>query len=135
MNRGNDPAGALNHQIKLNLEQQDNKAKIEAISTIVGLDPAWTTAVGMVESSLGIHQKSPTGCRGVFQMSGIAMKDLLQMMARNDDDWADILCGVAFLHLLLQRHGSIEAATNKYCDPNDRGFYWTKVRKYMEVML
>jgi len=99
----------------------------------MGLDPAWALAVAMVESSLGEKQKSPTGCRGVFQMSAIAMKDLLQEMEKQDDDLIDIACGLAFLHLLLKRHKTMEAATAKFCDPNDRDFYVSRVVNYMEV--
>lgn len=54
-------------------------------------------------------------------------------MAKQDDDIADIACGLAFLHLLKKRHGSIEAATEKFCDPNDRHFYLSKVIAYMDV--
>jgi len=113
-------------------EQQANKAIIEQLAAIVGIDPKWAVAVAMTESSLGLHQKSPTGARGVFQMTSIAMKDLLLSMEARDDDMVDMLCGVAFLWLLYKRHGSIEEATMKYCDPNDRHFYWNRVKKYME---
>jgi hypothetical protein len=112
--------------------QTANKDTIEAISAIVGIDPDWAVAIALVESSLGLNQMSTTGCRGVFQMSSIAMKDLLLSMDNKDDDMIDILCGIAFLWLLYKRHGSIEAATNKYCDPADRGFYWNRVNGYME---
>ena len=112
--------------------QRDTKTKIESFSAMVGVDPAWAVAVAFVESSLGLHQKSPTGCRGVFQMSSIAMKDLLIEMEKYDDDWIDICCGVLFLKLLLKRHGSTEAATAKYCDPKDRSFYVDRVLKTME---
>ena len=117
--------------MNLNPKQQLNKELIGAIARIADISPQWAVAVAMVESSLGMHQKSPTGCRGVFQMSKIAMVDLLLSMESNEDDTVDILCGVAFLKLLLKRHGSIEAATLKYCDPNDRHFYWDRVQKYM----
>ena len=117
--------------MNLNPKQQLNKDLIGAIARIADVSPQWAVAVAMVESSLGMHQKSPTGCRGVFQMSKIAMMDLLLSMESNEDDTVDILCGVAFLKLLLKRHGSIEAATLKYCDPNDRHFYWDRVQKYM----
>ena len=113
--------------------QRDTLTKIQTVAQAMGVDPAWAAAVAMVESSLGINQKSPTGCRGVFQMSGIAMRDLLQEMERQDDDLVDIACGIAFLHLLLRRHGSIDAATAKFCDPKDRDFYVERVRGYMEV--
>jgi hypothetical protein len=85
----------------------------------------------MTESALGLHQLSRTGAKGVFQMTSIAMKDLLQEMQRADDDMIDIACGVLFLRLLFKRHKSIEAATAKYCDPKDRGFYIDRVKKYM----
>ncbi len=117
--------------IKLNAEQLANKEIIEQVAAIVGIDPAWALAVAMMESSLGLNQKSPTGCCGVFQMSSIAMKDLLQEMEKNDDEIIDILCGVAFLWLLYKRHGNIEAAMLRYCDPKDREFYWKRVQDYM----
>ena len=116
----------------LTSKQRTVKSQIEKISTLLGVDPAWAVAVAYVESSLGLHQKSPTGCRGAFQMSTIAMKDLLLEMEKVDDDWIDICCGVLFLRLLLKRHGSIEAATAKYCDPKDRSFYVDRVLKTME---
>jgi len=116
----------------LNLSEKQKKTKtdIEAIASLLGVDPIWASAVAMVESSLGAHQISPTGCKGVFQMSSIAMKDLLQAMVGNDD-LIDIACGVAFLKLLYTRWGDIETATNHYCDPADRSFYMSRVRKYM----
>jgi hypothetical protein len=120
--------------MSLTKEQLAAKALIEQIAGIVGIDPAWAVAVAMTESSLGLHQKSPTGCRGVFQMSSIAMRDLLLAMEFRDDDMIDMLCGIAFLWLLFKRHGSIEAATLKYCDPNDRSFYWKRVQGYMETL-
>jgi membrane-bound lytic murein transglycosylase MltF len=113
--------------------QTETLAKVRRIAEAMGVNPTWAVSVAMVESSLGMHQKSPTGCRGVFQMSSIAMKDLLQEMEKADDDLIDIACGCAFLHLLLRRHGSIPAATAKFCDPNDRDFYVSKVVNYMEV--
>ena len=95
------------------------------------MDVSWPVAIAMTESSLGIKQKSGTGARGVFQMTSIAMKDLLQEMEKQDDDIIDILCGIAFLHLLRKRWGSIEEATKHFCDPADRDFYWERVKKYM----
>lgn len=114
-------------------KQTETKKKIRAIAPFFGLDPLWPIAVAMTESSLGLAQKSPTGCRGVFQMSTIAMKDLLQEMEKNDDDLIDIACGCAFLYLLLKRHGSIEAATAKFCDPKDREFYIKRMLDYMRT--
>jgi hypothetical protein len=116
----------------MNPDQLSKKRLIEHVSILAGIDPVWASAVAMVESSLGMNQKSSTGCRGVFQMSSIAMKDLLQEMEKNDDDLIDILCGIAFLKLLYKRHGSIEMATLRYCDPNDRHFYWDRVKYWME---
>ena len=113
--------------------QAETMTKIRKVAEAMGVNPAWAVSVAMTESSLGEHQKSPTGCRGVFQMSGIAMKDLLQEMEKADDDLIDIACGLAFLHLLLKRHKTIEAATAKFCDPADRGFYVDRVKGYMEV--
>lgn len=114
-------------------KQVDIKKKIRSIAPFFGLDPLWPIAVAMVESSLGLNQKSPTGCRGVFQMSGIAMKDLLQEMEKRDDDLIDIAVGVAFLYLLKKRWGTIEAATEHFCDPKDREFYLERVRQYMRA--
>lgn len=114
-------------------KQTETKRKIREIAPFFGLDPLWPIAVAMTESSLGMNQKSPTGCRGVFQMSGIAMKDLLQEMEKADDDLIDIACGMAFLYLLLKRHLSIEAATAKFCDPRDRDFYVQRVMDYMRT--
>lgn len=117
----------------LTTRQLQIKEKIEAFAKLIGIDPLWAVAVAMVESSLGESQRSPTGCKGVFQMSSIAMKDLLQEMEKQDDDTIDITCGLAFLHLLLKRHKTIESATAKFCDPDDRPFYISRVINYMEV--
>ena len=119
--------------MQLLAKQIEVKGMVEAFARLQRIDPAWAVSVVMVESSLGMHQKSPTGCHGVFQMSSIAMKDLLQEMTKADDEIIDISCGGAFLHLLLDRHKTIEAATAKFCDPNDRSFYVSKVINYMEV--
>ena len=113
--------------------QLEVKRDIERVAEALHVSPLWAVSVAMVESSLGEKQKSPTGCRGVFQMSGIAMKDLLQAMTETDDDFIDIACGLAFLRLLLSRHKTIEAATAKFCDPADRDFYVDKVLAYIKV--
>lgn len=114
----------------LTQKQIETKEKIYRLSKVFGVAPSWAASVAMVESSLGVHQKSPTGCRGVFQMSGIAMKDLLYSMEHVDDDLVDIACGILFLRLLMKRWGTMEKATEHYCDPADRGFYMGKVQKY-----
>ena len=120
-------------EISLNPKQTEVKDEIVRIATALGIDPLWALSIAMVESSLGLRQKSPTGCKGVFQMSTIAMRDLLQEMVKTDDETIDITCGLAFLFLLLGRHGTIEAATAKFCDPKDRDFYVVKVMSYMEI--
>jgi hypothetical protein len=120
--------------MNLTQEQLDNKEKITKIAPLFGLPVEWPIAIAMTESSLGMNQKFPTGCRGVFQMSGIAMKDLLQEMEKNDDELIDITCGCAFLYLLLRRHKTIEAATAKFCDPADRDFYINRVKTYMNIL-
>ena len=106
--------------------------KIRRAAELLGVDPDWASAVAMVESALGKYQLSKTGARGVFQMTTIAMRDLLQEMQKNDDDLIDIACGVLFLRLLLKRHKTIEEATARYCDPKDRGFYIEKMKGYMK---
>jgi len=113
--------------------QLETKEKIEKIAPLFGLDPLWPISIAMIESSLGVKQLSSTGCKGVFQMSSIAMKDLLQEMKRVDDDLIDIVCGVAFLYLLLKRHKTIESATEHFCDPDDIKFYIPQVLDYMKV--
>ncbi len=119
--------------MKLTSKQLETKAKIIKIATAMGVDPLWASAVAMTESSLGENQKSPTGCVGVFQMSSIAMKDLLQEMKKQDDDIIDIACGLAFLHLLLKRHKEFDEAISHFCDPADRDFYIKRVNFYMEA--
>lgn len=124
--------------MNLNQKQIETKEKIEkyvkAINEIFGinLDPIYILAMAMTESSLGIEQKSPTGARGVFQMTSIAMKDLLQEMEKSDNDLVDISGGVDFLYILLRRHKTIEEATAHYCDPADRDFYIERVKEYMK---
>ena len=117
--------------MKLNQRQLETKEKIIKVAEAIGLNPSWALAIAMTESSLGEKQKSPTGCRGVFQMSSIAMKDLLIEMEKADDDIIDIACGLAFLHLLLKRHKSFDNATAHFCDPNDKWFYIERMRDFM----
>ena len=117
--------------MELNQKQLETKEKIIKIAEAIGLNSSWALAIAMTESSLGEKQKSPTGCRGVFQMSSIAMKDLLIEMEKADDDIIDIACGLAFLHLLLKRHKSFDNATAHFCDPNDKWFYIERMRDFM----
>lgn len=113
----------------LNQKQIETRDKIRRIAAVFGIDPNWAIGVAMTESSLGLYQVSKTGARGVFQMTSIAMKDLLQEMERSDDDMIDGALGVAFLYLLKKRWGSEEDATAHFCDPADRHFYIDKVMR------
>lgn len=118
--------------ISLNERQKAVAELIRGTAMVLGVDPDWACAIAMTESSLGEHQVSPTGCLGVFQMSRIAMIDLLEAMRAKDDDIIDITIGILFLRLLKRRWGSIDEATLHFCDPNDRGFYLSRVRRYMD---
>ena len=117
----------------MNASQQEVKREIEFYSELLGVDPIWACAVAMVESSLGEHRISPTNCRGIFQMSSIAMEDLRQQMGTESDDTVEIVCGLLFLRLLYRRWGTFEEATNHYCDPNDRSFYLDRVLGYIRL--
>jgi len=108
--------------------------KIRRAAELLGVDPDWASAVAMVESALGKYQLSKTGARGVFQMTSIAMKDLLQEMQKADDDMIDIACGVLFLRLLLKRWKTEEEATGHFCDPADRGFYIDRMKKFRKEL-
>lgn len=107
---------------------------IRVVAKLANVDPDVAAGVAMTESALGDAQRSPTGAKGVFQLTSIAMKDLLQAMERKDDDVIDVLCGIAFLHLLTERHGGTEKALPHYCDPNDRGFYMDRVMRYAKEL-
>lgn len=120
--------------MSLNSNQQKVKEAIENYSSLLDIDPAWAVAIAMVESSLGEHRISPTNCRGIFQMSSIAMEDLRQQMGIGGDDDLEILCGLLFLRLLYRRWDGLEEATNHFCDPNDRSFYLNRVLDYMKSL-
>jgi membrane-bound lytic murein transglycosylase MltF len=105
--------------------------EITRLSKALGIDTSWALAIAEQESSLGENQLSPTGAKGVFQMTRIAVLDLLQESQKMDDDMIDICFGLLFLRLLLKRHGSIEEATGHYCDPNDKDKYVPSVIKKM----
>ncbi len=107
------------------------KEKIIAISKIIGLNPAWSLAIAEIESSMGVNQLSPSGAKGVYQLTNIAFKDLRQDMERKNDDTIDILCGLAFLYLLKRRWGSEIEATLHYCDPAVKTDYLEKMQKAM----
>ena len=118
--------------MNLNTKQIETKIKIDFIARILDVDPKLAIAIAFVESSLGLNQKSPTGCRGVFQMSSIAMTDLLYSMEAIDDDLIDIVCGVSFIRLLLKRHKDMRKAIEKFCDPADKSFYYDKVMDFYD---
>ena len=118
----------------LNDKQLETLEKIRRAAELFGVDPDWASAVAMVESALGKYQLSKTGARGVFQMTSIAMKDLLQAMQKADDDMIDIACGVLFLRLLLKRWKTEEEATGHFCDPADRGFYIDRMKKFRKEL-
>ena len=118
----------------LNDKQLETLEKIRRAAELLGVDPDWASAVAMVESALGKYQLSKTGARGVFQMTSIAMKDLLQEMQKADDDMIDIACGVLFLRLLLKRWKTEEEATGHFCDPADRGFYIDRMKKFRKEL-
>jgi len=118
-------------ELILSQKQIETKVKIELLAKLFGVDPTWAAAIAMTESSLGKYQKSSTDCRGVFQMSSIAMKDLLFAMELVNDDLIDIVCGLSFLKLLMQRWKTYEEAPLHFCDPADRSFYLNRVKDYM----
>lgn len=117
----------------LSQKQIETKTRIETFARLLGVDPVWATAVAMTESSLGEFQESPTHARGVFQMTSIAMKDILYAMSESNDDWDDILCGLIFLRILIKRWKTWEEATRHFCDPADRKFYVDRVRHFMSL--
>jgi len=114
-------------------KQIETREKIKTFAPLLGVDINWALAIAMVESSLGVNQISPTGCKGVFQMSSIAMKDLHNLMSASDDDLADIVCGLSFLSLLKKRWKTTEEATAHFCDPKEIDNYLSKVKVYMKV--
>ena len=114
--------------------QQETLAKIRVVAKVLDVDPDWAAAIAMTESALGKYQLSKTGAKGVFQMTTIAMKDLLLEMQKADDDMIDIACGILFLRLLLKRHKTEDAATARYCDPRDRGFYIDRMKRFKKEL-
>ena len=62
-NRGDPGYPAIDGKVmNLLAKQIAVKDKIVKIATAMGIDPVWAVSVAMVESSLGVNQKSPTGC-------------------------------------------------------------------------
>lgn len=114
------------------LTEDDVKKMIFKVCKAVGVDPAVAMAISEIESQHGMYRQSPTGARGVFQMTSIAMKDLLIEMAEPDRQALGICCGVAFIRLLMTRHEDELTAISKYCDPDDREWYPEKVLRLAE---
>lgn len=120
--------------MNLDPKQYDTLRTVRKCATMLGIDPDWAAAVAMTESALGKHQLSKTGAKGVFQMTTIAMKDLLQEMQKSDDDLIDIACGILFLRLLLKRWKTIDEATAHFCDPKDKGFYIDRMKRFKKEL-
>lgn len=121
--------------MELNQKQKEVEDLIEKISNAIDLSPLLTLSIAMTESSMGLNQKSGTGAKGVFQMTSIAMKDLLQEMEKQDDEIIDVLCGIAFIYLLMKRWGTWKGVVDHFCDPKDRDFYWNRVNGYINQYL
>lgn len=117
---------------KLSITKHSITDTIISVSRAMGLNPAWALAIAEIESSLGNNLLSPTGAKGVFQMTTIAMKDLLLDMANKDNPIVGILCGLAFLHLLKKRWNTEDSATVHFCDPKDRDMYLKKMIRYRQ---
>lgn len=120
--------------IQLSQHQLEIREKIQQISSLIGDDPIFASAVALVESSLGLQLKSPTGAKGVFGMTSIAMKDLLQEMDKKGNEVIGILCGLAFLHLLTKRHKTLDKVVLHFCNPADFDFYLPRVKEYMKEL-
>ena len=118
----------------MNLEpkQVETRNEIKKFAGIFKVDESIATSIATVESSLGLHLLSPTGCRGVFQMSMIAMKDLWLSMCDEGDEVVGIVCGILFIRLLKKRWGSDKEAISHFCDPKDRDFYIARVLGLMQ---
>lgn len=112
-------------------EQQEKIAlKVVEIANFFGIDPAWLLALCETESSMGINNLSPTGAKGPFGMTSIAMKDLHQEMVRKP--LIGIACGAAFASVLYDRWETIPRATEHFCNPADRAFYGNRVAAAMD---
>lgn len=107
------------------VQEEVKKATFE-IARIVKVDPAICLAISEIESTHGLHLKSPTGALGIFQMTTIAMKDLHMSMVTPGLEINGILAGVGFWNVLKTRHKDDEKAVAKYCDPKDRDWYIKK---------
>jgi len=91
-------------------------------------------AICDVESAMGKYILSPTGARGAFQLTSIAMRDMLQAMGERRYERTAILCGIAFLCLLQDRWQPADVIVKHYCDPAERDAYWAKVQAKMNLL-
>lgn len=104
--------------------------KIRAICEIMGFSGDLAVAVATVESAMGKYIISPTNARGLFQLTSIALKDMLQAMGLERHERVAMLCGIAFLCLLQDRWGDDpRTIVGHYADPAEKEAYWKKIQK------
>lgn len=106
--------------------------KIRAICEIIEFPADGAVAIAQVESAMGKYLLSRTGARGIFQLTSIAMRDMLEAMARPKHERTGILCGLAFLCLLQDRWTDLDTIVRHYCDPDEKEAYLAKVHEFME---
>ncbi len=92
----------------LNQKQEEVKDLIERVCKAINFSKNWPLAIAMTESSLGLKQ---------------------------DDEIIDVLCGIAFIYLLMKRWGTWKGVVDHFCDPKDRDFYWNRVNGYINQYL
>jgi hypothetical protein len=102
----------------------------------LGIDPSWALAIADQESTFGLNLISPTGARGIYQDTTIAMKDILEFIGHDNEAAykASIAVGQSELLVLLTRWHDIEIATSHYCDPKVKAQYvasvMSKIKQY-----
>lgn len=96
-------------------EKQLVEYKVRVAAQQAGIDPHMAASVANKESGFNTEAKSPTGVKGVMQVSGIAAKDLgyNPQDVRNNPD-LNIMAGVQY----LAKHG-----LEKYPDPAVKNSY------------
>ena len=96
-------------------EKQLVEYKVRVAAQQAGIDPHMAASVANKESGFDVEAKSPTGVKGVMQVSGIAAKDLGYdpKDVRNNPD-LNIMAGVQY----LAKHG-----LEKYPDPAVKNSY------------
>ena len=106
-------------------EKQLIEYKVRMAALKAGIDPHMAAAVANKESGFNPDAVSPTGVKGVMQVSHIAAQDLGMdpSTVRNDMD-ANIQAGVGY----LAKHG-----LNKYPDPAVRNSYVRDVMKQAQT--